>query len=71
MAIFIMLDVGGTEIKGGVFDAFGSLLSGIRKFPAKAGEDPDTIFEKMCIRDRSITVRRSFTLKWRSAALFT
>ena len=38
MAIFIMLDVGGTEIKGGVFDASGSLLSGIRKFPAKAGK---------------------------------
>ena len=48
MSIFIMLDVGGTEIKGGVFDASGSLLSGIRKFPAKAGEDPDTIFENFC-----------------------
>ena len=48
MSIFIMLDVGGTEIKGGVFDAFGSLLSDIRSFPAKAGEDPDTIFENFC-----------------------
>ena len=48
MAIFIMLDVGGTEIKGGVFDASGALLSGIRNFPAKAGEDPDTIFENFC-----------------------
>lgn len=48
MAIFIMLDVGGTEIKGGVFDASGSLLSDVRSFPAKAGEHPDTIFENFC-----------------------
>lgn len=48
MSIFIMLDVGGTEIKGGVFDASGTLLGDIRNFPAKAGEDPDTIFENFC-----------------------
>ena len=48
MSIFIMLDVGGTEIKGGVFDASGALLGGIRNFQAKAGEDPDTIFENFC-----------------------
>ena len=48
MSIFIMLDVGGTEIKGGVFDVSGALLGGIRNFQAKAGENPDTIFENFC-----------------------
>ena len=48
MSIFIMLDVGGTEIKGGVFDGSGALLGGIRNFQAKAGENPDTIFENFC-----------------------
>ena len=38
MSIFIMLDVGGTEIKGGVFDVSGALLGGIRNFQAKAGK---------------------------------
>lgn len=45
MSIFIMLDVGGTEIKGGVFDVSGALLGGIRNFQAKARGKPDTIFE--------------------------
>lgn len=38
MSIFIMLDVGGTEIKGGVFDVSGALLGGIRNFRRKPGE---------------------------------
>lgn len=48
MSVFIMLDVGGTEIKGGILNASGELLTDIRSFPAKAGADADTIFENFC-----------------------
>ena len=42
--IYLCLDVGGTEIKAGAVSESGELLSGeIRRFPARAKEDADTV----------------------------
>ena len=43
MAVYILLDVGGTGIKGGVFDENGSILGSMEEFPARAREDQETI----------------------------
>ncbi len=44
----ILLDVGGTRIKGGVFDRAGNLLGGIMEFDAKAKESKETVIENFC-----------------------